>query len=347
MRQISFLLMAVILFASCKERDSFKKGDNGLSYKIISSTSEPVIKPGEIMQLEIIQYYQTGGKDSLLQDSRENFIPVLESLDSTTLPIEYYNIFKQTKKGDSIVIKMLSDSVFKDNSNPMPPFFKKGHILLTSIKIVDVFKDRETAEARRKELMAIAQKKQEEKVLEHEKTDDEALQKYFAEKNIKVQKSPKGMYVEIITPGTGNNIDTNVVVEVNYTGRNFAGKTFDSNTDPAFNHVEPFYVNMTSDPTLGNGVIAGWIDGLKMLNKGAKARFYIPSGLGYGARGVSAEITPFSNLIFDIEVKDILTKEQAKANAEKEMAKRREMEQSLNLQKQIQEELQKNSEPKK
>lgn len=166
-------------------------------------------------------------------------------------------------------------------------------------------------------------RKSKKKVLEHEKTDDEALQKYFAEKNIKVQKSPKGMYVEIITPGTGNNIDTNVVVEVNYTGRNFAGKTFDSNTDPAFNHVEPFYVNMTSDPTLGNGVIAGWIDGLKMLNKGAKARFYIPSGLGYGARGVSAEITPFSNLIFDIEVKDILTKEQAKANAEKEMAKRR------------------------
>ena len=336
MRNISFLLLAAITLASCKDRETFKKGENGLNYKIISSGNNPVIKPGEIMQIEIMQYYQTGGKDSLLSDSRENNIPVMEALDSTTLPPAYYKIFEQVKKGDSIVIQVLTDSMFKDNMSQMPPFLKKGHLLVTHIKVADVFKDREAAEAKRGELMEIGRKKQEEKEAAHVKTDDDILQKYFAENKITATKSPKGMYVEIITPGTGANLDTTNVAEVNYTGKVLNGKTFDSNVDPAFNHAEPFYVNLTSDPNLGGGVIAGWIEGLKMLNKGAKAKFYIPSGLAYGARAVSAEIVPFSILVFDIDVTDVLNKEQAKVKTEKEMSKRKDMQKLQELQQQIQ-----------
>ena len=336
MRNISLLLLVAVAMASCKDRDTFKKGENGLNYKIISSGNNPVIKPGEIMQIEIMQYYQTGGKDSLLSDSKENNIPVMEALDSTTLPKAYYKIFEQTKKNDSIVIQVLTDSMFKDNMAQMPPFLKKGHLLVTHIKIVDVFKDREAAEVKRKELMEVARQKQEEKEAAHVKTDDDILQKYFTDNKINATKSPKGMYVEIITPGTGPIIDTNNVAEVNYTGKVLNGKTFDSNVDPAFNHPEPFYVNLTSDPSLGQGVIAGWTDGLKMLSKGAKAKFYIPSGLAYGARGVSPEIVPFSILVFDIDVVDVLNRQQGKVKAEKEMQKRMEMQKLQELQQQLQ-----------
>ncbi|MEO5967678.1 MAG: FKBP-type peptidyl-prolyl cis-trans isomerase [Ferruginibacter sp.] len=345
MRNISFLLLAALTMASCKDRETFKKGQDGLDYKIISTGNNPVIKPGEVMQIEIMQYYQTGGKDSLLSDSRENNIPVMEVLDSTSLPPAYYKIFEQAKKGDSIVIQVLTDSMFKDNMAQMPPFLKKGHLLVTHIKIADVFKDREAAEVKRKELMEIAKVKQEEKEAAHIKIDDDILQKYFADNKINAVKSPNGMYVEILTPGTGPMLDTTMVAEVNYTGKTIKGKAFDSNVDPAFNHAEPFYVNLTSDPTLGGGVIAGWSEGLKMLNKGAKARFYIPSGLAYGSRGVSADIVPFSNLIFDIDVTDVLNKQQARVKTEKEMSKRMEMQKLQELQQQLQQQGQPQSQP--
>ena len=96
------------------------------------------------------------------------------------------------------------------------------------------------------------------------------------------------------------------------------GKMFDSNTDPSKGHVEPFNVNMTSDRSLGGMVIRGWTDGLTLLNKGAKAKFYIPSSLAYGSRP-SAEIPANSILTFDIEVVDILNREQAKAQAKQLM----------------------------
>ena len=98
------------------------------------------------------------------------------------------------------------------------------------------------------------------------------------------------------------------------------GKMFDSNTDPSKGHVEPFNVNMTADRTLGGSVIKGWTDGLTLLNKGAKAKFYIPSTLAYGPRE-SQDIPANSILIFDIEVVDVLTKEQAKVAVKEQIEK--------------------------
>jgi hypothetical protein len=71
---------------------------------------------------------------------------------------------------------------------------------------------------------------------------------------------------------------------------------------------------MTNDKTLGSPVITGWMEGLKLLNKGAKAKFYIPSPLAYGSRGAGSNIPPNSILIFDIEIVNVLSKQAAKAD---------------------------------
>jgi FKBP-type peptidyl-prolyl cis-trans isomerase len=52
-------------------------------------------------------------------------------------------------------------------------------------------------------------------------------------------------------------------------------------------------------------VIAGWDEGIMLLNKGDKARFVIPSDLGYGAQGAGGVIPPNATLIFDVELMDI------------------------------------------
>ncbi len=57
---------------------------------------------------------------------------------------------------------------------------------------------------------------------------------------------------------------------------------------------------------LGIGqVIEGWDEGIALLKVGDKARFVIPSDLGYGPRGAGGVIPPNATLIFDVELMDV------------------------------------------
>ena len=52
-------------------------------------------------------------------------------------------------------------------------------------------------------------------------------------------------------------------------------------------------------------VIAGWTEGLQLMQEGAKYRFFIPYLLGYGESGAGQSIPPFSALIFDVELIEV------------------------------------------
>jgi hypothetical protein len=319
MRKLSYLFIAVILFSACQQ--NFKKGEKGLEYKIISSGSGAKIKAGDFMQMQICQYLNDGKRDSLLNDTRANGGSIIEPFDANSVPPEYYKILSQLKNGDSAVIRLLVDSMFAKNPGTMPPFIKKGYHFITTIKLLNLFHNQKDVDSARKTEMIIRERKDSIDNIAIMQKDDKALQDYFKKNNITgLQKSPLGTYVQIIQPGTGANIDTSVIVKTNYTGRTLDGKMFDSNTDSSKGHVEPLSVNMTNDMSLGNSVIKGWTDGLKLLNKGAKAKFFIPSPLAYGKRNVGEDIPANSILVFDIEVLELVTKEQAMADMNKKLA---------------------------
>ena len=112
------------------------------------------------------------------------------------------------------------------------------------------------------------------------------------------------MVLPISTEGTGEKISINDVAVVNYTGRTLdSAKVFDSNTDPKLGHPQPYEVKVGE---LG-GIILGWSDALLQLKKGTKATIYIPSSLAYGPAGNGEKIKPNENLMFDMEVTDVIS----------------------------------------
>jgi FKBP-type peptidyl-prolyl cis-trans isomerase len=190
---------------------------------------------------------------------------------------------------------------------------KKGQFVYQYFTVTNVFTSEEQKDSAQASHQAVAQAKVYQKTLaainkeltadaDQLKKDDKVLSDYLAAKHITATKGNWGTYVSITSPGSGPQVDSTSVVMVNYTGKTLVDTVFDSNIDPKFKHVEPFAVDMSAI-----NVIPGWIDGLKQMKKGDKGTFYIPSSLAYGKNGSGAKIAPNTNLIFDVEVVDVVS----------------------------------------
>ena len=109
-------------------------------------------------------------------------------------------------------------------------------------------------------------------------------------------KTESGLRYQFINKGNGKKAEKGKKVAVHYKGQLVNGKEFDN----SFKRKEPI------EFTLGVGqVIEGWDEGIQLLQVGDKARFVIPSHLGYGSRGAGGVIPPNSVLIFDVELMDV------------------------------------------
>lgn len=121
---------------------------------------------------------------------------------------------------------------------------------------------------------------------------EEALEKLAAG----FTKTESGLRYQIIQKGNGKKAENGKTVSVHYSGSLDNGMVFDS----SYKRKQPI------DFPLGKGhVIAGWDEGIALLQVGDKARFVIPSHLGYGSRGAGGVIPPHATLIFDVELMDV------------------------------------------
>jgi len=142
------------------------------------------------------------------------------------------------------------------------------------------------------EIMAKAQAEAAQKGDENKKKGE----KFLADNKSKpgVKTTPSGLQYSVISEGTGPKPTASSTVKVHYTGKLIDGTTFDSSVDRG----EPVEFPL-------NGVIKGWTEGVQLMNKGAKYRFYIPQQLAYGPSSPTELIPPYSVLIFEVELLDI------------------------------------------
>ncbi|AUP78152.1 peptidylprolyl isomerase [Flavivirga eckloniae] len=109
-------------------------------------------------------------------------------------------------------------------------------------------------------------------------------------------KTESGLRYQIIQEGSGTKAEKGKTVSVHYKGQLADGTVFDSS----------YKRNQPIDFPLGVGqVIPGWDEGVSLLKVGDKARFVIPSNLGYGSRGAGGVIPPNATLIFDVELMEV------------------------------------------
>ncbi|MGI6340060.1 MAG: FKBP-type peptidyl-prolyl cis-trans isomerase [Bacteroidales bacterium] len=110
-----------------------------------------------------------------------------------------------------------------------------------------------------------------------------------------VVETPSGLQYEVITMGTGPKPTATDRVRVHYSGTLIDGTEFDS----SIKRNEPAEFPL-------NQVIPGWTEGLQLMPVGSKFRLFLPEKLAYGANGAGPQVKPYSTLIFEVELLDIV-----------------------------------------
>jgi len=129
------------------------------------------------------------------------------------------------------------------------------------------------------------------------KMHKEAGEKYLAENAKKegIVTLPSGLQYQVLKEGNGKKPSAKDSVKCHYEGFLIDGTVFDSSVQRG----EPAVFGLQQ-------VIAGWTEGLQLMQEGAKYRFFIPYRLAYGEGGAGGSIPPFAALIFDVELIEVM-----------------------------------------
>ena len=108
------------------------------------------------------------------------------------------------------------------------------------------------------------------------------------------------LQIEDLLVGDGKAVVKGALITTQYRGWLEDGTCFDS----SYQRGKPFQC------VIGSGrVIKGWDLGLMGMRVGGKRKLWVPAHLAYGERQIGAHITPHSNLIFEIELLEVLTRD--------------------------------------
>jgi len=131
---------------------------------------------------------------------------------------------------------------------------------------------------------------------EQKAIDAKIIMDYIKQEGLSGSITPSGLFVAIEKEGEGpsaKDLGRGTKVTAHYHGTFLDGKVFDSSVDRG----KPFEFKL-------GGVIAGWQEAIKLLKKGGKGTFVIPSHLAYGAKGFPGAIPANAVLRFGVELLD-------------------------------------------
>lgn len=106
--------------------------------------------------------------------------------------------------------------------------------------------------------------------------------------------------IDDLVPGTGKVAERGALITAHYRGWLEDGSEFDS----SYKNNTPFQCVLSN-----KRVIQGWIIGLQGMKVGGLRKLWVPAHLAYGERQIGSMIPPYANLIFEIELLEVLTRD--------------------------------------
>lgn len=130
--------------------------------------------------------------------------------------------------------------------------------------------------------------------------DTVAINSFLTTNNITgtIRDRKSGLRLLITQPGTGANADWYDAVKINYKGKLLNGQVVQSGTAQPAVDFDSWVINY----------LPAFQAGLRYMNAGSKATFYVPSGLAFGTSAITTTFTtipPNTNLIYEIELVSI------------------------------------------
>ncbi len=299
------IVATTIMLTACNS--NYEKTASGMTYKISQGNGKEKIKQGQIVKFYI--EYKLQDKDTIL-NTNYGKMPGYLPVDTNKLPKHNFTeIITKLAVGDKVDFVLSIDTLKSLGQIPgYDNVFKKAGLIKGKVEILKVFAndsltqpdyqaEAKKEEARQNVAMQKEMKEREEKnkvlIVEQKK----ALKEYAVKNNIKYIESPLGVLVEVQNPGVGMKANIGTKAMILYTGKLMDGKQFDSNVGRNPEQLLPILVG-------SHNVVPGMEDAMQYFGKGGKGRLLIPAALAYGDRE-NGPIPANSNLIFDIDVKDV------------------------------------------
>jgi FKBP-type peptidyl-prolyl cis-trans isomerase len=301
------LSVVLLIMVSCNMSPyrGYKKTDSGLYYKFHSRSGDTALAQiGDLMTLDI----KWGTEDSTLFDSKSNPRPWIIPQMQSQYKGDIYEAFSLMKVGDSATFIIEADSFFlvTANSPMIPEFIDSNGVLFFDIKLISAMTQQDFEKA---------------KVLEDEKAMQEEsgiLQKYLTDNNITSTPTESGLYYMETVPGNGK-----LAKEGDWLKIHFAITLIDNTPIYSSFNGEPRSAEF-GKPFENNGVT----EAISKMSEGTRANIIVPSSLGFGKQGRGEIIPPFATLLYDIQVVDVLTAAEYKADQEKLQQQRKQKEEA-------------------
>jgi FKBP-type peptidyl-prolyl cis-trans isomerase FklB len=190
----------------------------------------------------------------------------------------------------------------------------------------------EKMEKRAKEEQEMQQKQQEQLQKDIEKASKTAKadgEKFLAENKNKpgVRTTPSGLQYKVVAEGSGRQLTEKDIIKIH-----MSIKALNIQDLQNTRGKEPLIVPVTE-------LFPGWKEGMKMMKKGARYEFYIPSKLAFGDEGFGPAIPPGATVLMDVEVLDFSDQEQLNAFRDRMMQRQQQM-MEMQRQGQMQQEMQ-------
>ncbi len=291
-KSIIMFSLAMVIYA-CRD-NGFTRTSSGLRYKIVRNGNGPTFKKGDYVVFNM-EYYDDN--DSLLYSSLVRNLPVTMLFNDSLWNSsgQAYEGLGKMKVGDSAIFKVkCNDLYLKSFHIPVPSHLDPDETITFRVGASGVMNENEFKDYQND----LAKKRVKERVERDRKQlieDQAMIDEYLEKKNIIPMETESGLRYLVEKPGKGPKPLKGDTVVINFTASLLDGTEFASSRKMGKPLKFP----------LGFGFeIKGLEEGIAMMSKGGKYKFFIPSALAFGDRSAGPIVGPNSILVYDTELVD-------------------------------------------